>query len=78
MNPPFKVSDRKLLHLPDDAEDLGLIGLGLTEPLPPLLVDAAAAADEFGAKLEVVVVVEAAAGGADLREEAEGAELPII
>ncbi len=68
------------MHLPEDAEDLGLIGLGLTEPLPPtlLLVDADAAADEFGAKLEAVVVVEAAAGGADLREEAEGAELPII
>ncbi len=65
------------MHLPEDAEDLGLIGLGLTEPLPPLLVDVAAAADEFGAKLEAVVV-EAAAGGADLRDEAEGAELPII
>ncbi len=75
MTPPFKVSDGKLLHLPEDAEDLGLIGLGLTEPLPPLLVDAAAA-DEFGAKLEAVV--EAAAEGADLSEEAEGAELPII
>ncbi len=64
------------MHLPEDAEDLGLIGLGLTEPLPPLLVDATAAADEFGAKLEAVVVE--AAAGVDLREEAEGAELPII